>query len=151
MENQCFRVTTGRPCVRQRGVRDLGPKPSFFSAPFAPEALLQRTLWGVSSVGQGADVTRWFPGLPPVLPVTVALDAGNLVLSSWPGGVVQVWDPEAKEAIEEHAFAAAINAIRFQGDLTRLRGHRYRFVIDRDKPALEGQVDHAAWHGQLPI
>jgi hypothetical protein len=62
-------------------------------------------------------VTRWIPGFPPALPQTVAGDDGNLVLSSWAGGFVQVWDPDAKEVIEEHAFSASINAIRFQGDL----------------------------------
>lgn len=67
--------------------------------------------------GREEDVTRWFPGFPPTLPLTVARDDGNLVLSSWPGGVVQVWDPDAREVIEGHAFDAAINAIRFQGDL----------------------------------
>jgi sugar lactone lactonase YvrE len=67
--------------------------------------------------GKEQSVTRWFPGSDPALPLTVAPDGGNLVLSSWAGGFVQVWDPEAEEVIEEHAFDAAINAIRFQGDL----------------------------------
>ena len=67
--------------------------------------------------GREEDVTRWIPGFPPALPQTVAWDDGNLVLASWAGGVVQVWDPGAKAVIEEHAFDAAINAIRFQEDL----------------------------------
>jgi len=67
--------------------------------------------------GKEQNVTRWSPGLSPALPLTVASDGGNLVLSSWAGGFVQVWNPEAQEVIEEHAFDAAINAIRFQGDL----------------------------------
>ena len=67
--------------------------------------------------GSEQDVTRWLPGLPLAFPQTVSWDDGHLVLSSWAGGVVQVWDPDAKEVIEEHAFEAAINAIRFQGDL----------------------------------
>jgi sugar lactone lactonase YvrE len=67
--------------------------------------------------GEEQSVTRWFPGLNPAIPLTVAPDDGNLVLSSWSGGFVQVWNPEAEEVIEEHAFNAAINAIRFQGDL----------------------------------
>jgi hypothetical protein len=46
--------------------------------------------------GKDQDVTRWFPGLPPALPVTVAWDDSNLVLPSWPGGVVQVWDPRRR-------------------------------------------------------
>ena len=66
--------------------------------------------------GREEDVTRWIPGFPPALPQTVSWDDGNLVLASWAGGVVQVWDPGAKEVIEEHAFDAAVNAIRFQGD-----------------------------------
>jgi sugar lactone lactonase YvrE len=67
--------------------------------------------------GREQNVTRWVPGLPPALPLTVAPDDGNLVLSSWASGLVQVWDPDAQEVIEEHAFDAPINAIRFQGDL----------------------------------
>jgi len=67
--------------------------------------------------GEEQNVTRWAPGLSPTLPLTVAWDNGNLVLSGITAGVVQVWDPEAQEVIEEHAFDTAINAIRFQGDL----------------------------------
>jgi sugar lactone lactonase YvrE len=67
--------------------------------------------------GKEQNVTRWAPGLSPTLPLTVAWDNGNLVLSAVTGGVVQVWDPEAQEVIEEYAFDAAINAIRFQEDL----------------------------------
>lgn len=67
--------------------------------------------------GKERKVTRWAPGLSPVLPLTAAWDDGNLVLSALTGGVVQVWDPEAEEVIEEYAFAAPTNAIRFQDDL----------------------------------
>ncbi len=50
-------------------------------------------------------------------PFTVSADGSNLVVSSWFGGVVQVWNPQNKEVLEEHVLAAPINAIRFKDDL----------------------------------
>lgn len=67
--------------------------------------------------GRQEDITRWLPGGNPALPQTVAWDDGNLILASFSGGFVQVWDRDAKEVIEQHAFGAAINAIRFGPDL----------------------------------
>jgi sugar lactone lactonase YvrE len=50
--------------------------------------------------------------------MTVSADGGHLVLSSWFGGAVQVWNPETSEVLEEHHdFSMPLNAIRFQGDL----------------------------------
>ena len=51
-------------------------------------------------------------------PLTVSPDGDNLVLSSWVGNAVQVWNPEAGEVLENYLdFAVPLNAIRFQGDL----------------------------------
>lgn len=51
-------------------------------------------------------------------PLTVSPDGDNLVLSSWIGNAVQVWNPEAGEVLENYPdFAVPLNAIRFQGDL----------------------------------
>ncbi len=52
-------------------------------------------------------------------PFTVSADGRNLLLSSWlPKDVVQVFDPERGEVLEEYAgFDEPLNAIRFQGDI----------------------------------
>ncbi len=51
-------------------------------------------------------------------PLTVSPDGDNLVLSSWIGNAVQVWNPEAGEVLKNYPdFAVPLNAIRFQGDL----------------------------------
>jgi len=51
------------------------------------------------------------------LPFTVSADGNNLVVTSWFGAVVQVWNPQTNEVLEEHAMAVPINAIRFKNDL----------------------------------
>ncbi len=51
-------------------------------------------------------------------PITVAADGDNLILSSWFGSMVQVWNPKSSEVVEAHAIAAIpLDAIRFDGDL----------------------------------
>jgi sugar lactone lactonase YvrE len=51
-------------------------------------------------------------------PFTVAADGDNLILSSWFGSMVQVWNPRSSEVLEVHQIAAIpLNAIRFEGDL----------------------------------
>jgi hypothetical protein len=51
-------------------------------------------------------------------PLTVAADGDNLILSSWFGSMVQVWNPRSSEVVEAHPIAAIpLNAIRFEGDL----------------------------------
>ncbi len=51
-------------------------------------------------------------------PFTVAADGDNLILSSWFGSMVQVWNPRSSEVVEAHPVAAIpLNAIRFEGDL----------------------------------
>ncbi len=51
------------------------------------------------------------------LPMTVSADGNNLVVSSWFGSMVQVWDPQTDQVLEEHSFPVPINAIRFKNDL----------------------------------
>jgi sugar lactone lactonase YvrE len=51
-------------------------------------------------------------------PLTVAADGENVIVSSWIGNNVQVWNPETRQVVENHpGFAVPLNAIRFQGDL----------------------------------
>ncbi|UCG89436.1 MAG: hypothetical protein JSW71_16175 [Gemmatimonadota bacterium] len=51
-------------------------------------------------------------------PFTVAVDGDNLIISSWFGSMVQVWNPQSSEVVEAHPIAAIpLNAIRFEGDL----------------------------------
>jgi DNA-binding beta-propeller fold protein YncE len=50
-------------------------------------------------------------------PITVSPDGNHLVLSSWFGNAVQVWDPETRQVLEHLDFGLPLNAIRFQGDL----------------------------------
>jgi len=55
-------------------------------------------------------------GITP--PMTVSADGENLIVSSWFGNNVQVWNPETRQVVESHPeFAVPLNAIRFQGDL----------------------------------
>lgn len=56
---------------------------------------------------------------PPslTLPVTVSLDGEQLVISSWVGGAVQVWDPQTDQVLEHYPMPIPLNAIRFQDDL----------------------------------
>jgi sugar lactone lactonase YvrE len=116
---------TERPCGEFRTVSPGGlgipagiavaSEPGRRETIFVADALSLRE-FGARS-GREESVTRWAPGLSPTLPLTVAWDHGSLVLSALGGGVVQVWDLEGQEVIEEYAFAAPVNAIRFQGDL----------------------------------
>jgi len=51
------------------------------------------------------------------VPMSVAASGEHLVLSSLFTAVVQLWDPGSAIVVEHHAFAAPLDAIRFQGDL----------------------------------
>lgn len=51
------------------------------------------------------------------IPFTASADGNNLVVTSWFGSVVQVWNPQTNEVLEEHSFPVPINAIRFKNDL----------------------------------
>ncbi|KAA3663964.1 MAG: hypothetical protein DWQ04_08135 [Chloroflexi bacterium] len=50
-------------------------------------------------------------------PLSASADGENVILTSWFGNTLEVWNPEAGEILEVHGdFAAPLNAIRFQGD-----------------------------------
>jgi len=49
-------------------------------------------------------------------PGTVSPDGDHLILTSWFGSNVQIWDPDTHKILEEHMFAVPLNAVRFQGD-----------------------------------
>jgi sugar lactone lactonase YvrE len=51
------------------------------------------------------------------MPMTLSADGDRLVVSTWFGSVVQVWDPRTDVAIEHYDMPAPLNAIRFQDDL----------------------------------
>ena len=50
-------------------------------------------------------------------PLTVSVDGDHLVVSSWLGGKVQVFDPQAEQVTEQYLMQLPMNAIRFRGDL----------------------------------
>lgn len=54
--------------------------------------------------------------LQPVF--TIAPLGENMLVTSWFGNAVQIWDPETRSVIESHTdFAVPVNAIEFQGDM----------------------------------
>jgi len=56
-------------------------------------------------------------------PTNVSADGANLILSSWFGNAVQVWDPAAQQVLESYAdFLQPISALRFEGDLVVAEG-----------------------------
>ena len=50
-------------------------------------------------------------------PMALSADGDRLVVSSWFGAAVQVWDPRTDAAIEHYDMPLPLNAIRFQDDL----------------------------------
>ena len=56
---------------------------------------------------------------PPSLTtaMTVSADGDHLVVSSWFGGAVQVWDPKTDQVLEHYPMPVPLNAIRFQDDI----------------------------------
>ena len=76
--------------------------------------------------GRPGSLARHFLGVPGITsPGTASLDGQNLVISSWFGNAVQVWNPETRQVLENYNdFAVPMNAIRFQGDLVVIElGH----------------------------
>jgi len=71
------------------------------------------------TTGEIVSVSRSTVGVSNITsPFTVAADGDNLILSSWFGSMVQVWNPRLNEVVEAHPIAAIpLNAIRFEGDL----------------------------------
>lgn len=50
-------------------------------------------------------------------PFTVSADGINLIVSSWFGNKVQVWDPQSDQVMNEYEIPVPINAIRFKDDI----------------------------------
>ena len=50
-------------------------------------------------------------------PMTVSADGSNLVISSWFGSTVQVWNPESDQVLEHYPMPVPVNAIRFMNDI----------------------------------
>jgi sugar lactone lactonase YvrE len=68
--------------------------------------------------GEAKSVQRALIAIPGITtPMTVSADGNGLVLSSWFGNAVQVWDPQTRQVLEQLDFGLPLNAIRFQGDL----------------------------------
>ena len=51
------------------------------------------------------------------MPLAVSADGDNLIVSSWFGNAVQVWDPRAGQVREHYPMPVPLNAIRFQDDI----------------------------------
>jgi sugar lactone lactonase YvrE len=51
------------------------------------------------------------------MPFSVHADGGNLVVSSWFSNLVQVWNPQTDQAIEEYAMVAPIDAVRVNNEI----------------------------------
>jgi sugar lactone lactonase YvrE len=49
--------------------------------------------------------------------MTAAADGSNLIVSTWFGGVTQVYDPWAEELVENYATPVPLNAVRLGGDI----------------------------------
>jgi sugar lactone lactonase YvrE len=71
------------------------------------------------TTGEQRSIARGILSIPGGItsPMTVSADGSNLVLSSWFGSAVQVWNPDTGEVLQHLDFPLALNAIRFQGDL----------------------------------
>jgi sugar lactone lactonase YvrE len=69
--------------------------------------------------GEGRGLERHYLLVPGRItsPQTVSADGNHLVLSSWTGNAVQVWDPDTHEVLQHVDFVFPLNAIRFDGDL----------------------------------
>lgn len=50
-------------------------------------------------------------------PFTLSADGNNMIVSSYFGRVVQVWDPKTNKVIETYEMEIPIDAIRFKGDI----------------------------------
>ncbi len=92
-------------------------------APRCRESLYVADLWEMKQLdartGRYLGVTRQAFSRPSITePITVAPCGGDLVLTSWFGNAVQVWDPEtASEVARWDDFLVPVNAISVGDDL----------------------------------
>jgi sugar lactone lactonase YvrE len=50
-------------------------------------------------------------------PFSLSADGDNVIVSSWFGNVVQVWNPQADQVLQTFQIPLPIDAIRFKGDI----------------------------------
>jgi sugar lactone lactonase YvrE len=50
-------------------------------------------------------------------PFTLSPDGNNLIVSSWFGGVVQIWNPQADQIVQSFPMGAPIDAIRLKNNI----------------------------------
>jgi len=50
-------------------------------------------------------------------PFTLSADGDNLIVSSYFGAVVQIWNPQANQVLQTYPMGIPIDAIRFKGDI----------------------------------
>jgi hypothetical protein len=50
-------------------------------------------------------------------PFSLSADGENVIVSSWFGGVVQIWNPQTDKVLQTFPMGAPIDAIRFKGDI----------------------------------
>ncbi len=50
-------------------------------------------------------------------PFSLSADGDNVIVSSWFGNVVQVWNPQADQVLQTFQIPIPIDAIRFKGDI----------------------------------
>ncbi|EYF03901.1 Vgb family protein [Chondromyces apiculatus] len=63
-------------------------------------------------------ITPFFGVSEQTTPTAVSADGNNLLVSSWFGNALQIWDGATGDVLESHTdFVFPNNAIRFQGDL----------------------------------
>jgi sugar lactone lactonase YvrE len=94
--------------------------------PGGTEAVFVADLWRLRAFDgrTGRDVGAYKGHLVPTIdphslttPMTVSADGKHLVVSSWFGSAVQVWDPQTDQVLEHYSMPLPLNAIRFQDDL----------------------------------
>jgi len=110
------RMVSGGGMIAPAGVAVL-PRAKGRESVFVADVFSLREFDG--RTGKQRSVARTLPGVSPLTnPVTVAPDGDKLLLSSWFGNAIQIWDPATQSAVATYTdFAAPLNAIRFQGDL----------------------------------
>ena len=109
---------------------------------FVADTFTLREFDGAS--GAPMSLARHFIGLPGLTsPATVSRDGQNLILSSWFGNAVQVWNPETQQVLEDYTdFAVPLNAIRFQDDLV---------VIEMGRSPGAARVIQIGPSGRIPL
>jgi sugar lactone lactonase YvrE len=114
----------GRPRMVSKGGMILPGGVAVLDRPHRGESVFVADLWKLREfnglTGREVSAERSSIAVPNGVtsPITVSADGENLIVSSWFGNSVQVWNPESRQVVENHPeFAVPLNAVRFQGDL----------------------------------